>query len=92
METSNLAEVCLQFLGVYSENLYSNAIDQFTDLDYFKITLDLVQRGKWMNRAEFGPGKWDHTTSAVELHSTTTEGNHGVDKREILGLQVVNVS
>ncbi|KUI56020.1 hypothetical protein VP1G_10792 [Cytospora mali] len=60
--------------------------------DHLEIALDSVPRGEGVDIGKAGLGNEGHLGRAVELHCARAERNHGVDKREVLGLQVVNVS
>lgn len=60
-------------------------------LDHLKVTLDLINRSKRMDRTKFGPGERNHTARAVQFHRTASERDHRVDETKILGLQMIDV-
>lgn len=64
----------------------------FQLLDDGLVPLNLVLRSEWVNIAELRPGQRNHAAGAIELHRAATQRDHGVDKTEVLGGQVVNVS
>jgi hypothetical protein len=45
-----------------------------------------------MDRAEFGPRQWYHTARAVKFHRATAERGHGMNQRQIFGLEMVDVT
>ena len=90
METCDFAEVCLQLLLSGVSRVAS--LWSVTYANNLGIALHLFQRDERMDSAEFRPGKWDHTACTVEFHRTATERGHGVSKRKILRLKMVNVA
>jgi hypothetical protein len=58
----------------------------------YLVTLGLVEGNEGVEGRELGPGDGEHLSGGVELHGARSEGDHGVGKRQILGLEVVDVT
>ena len=64
----------------------------FKFADDLHVSLHLLDRSEGVNVAEFGRGERYHAARAVKLHRATPEGRHGMCKRQIFRLEVVNVA
>ena len=62
-----------------------------TNLNHLEVSLDLVLGRERMDVAKLGERQRNHAARAVQLHRAAAEGDHGMNKAEILGLQVVDV-
>ena len=64
----------------------------FKFADDLHVSLHLFDRSEGVNVAEFGRGERHHAARAVKLHRATPKGRHGMRKRQIFRLEVVNVA
>lgn len=56
------------------------------------ITLSLLNRCEWMDFAKARVRQRDHTCCRVELQGTAAQRYHTVDQRQVLGLEMMNVT
>lgn len=90
-QTGKLAlrtRVGLERHGVEARNDAQVALEL---LDELLVTLGLVERGERVDASEARHGEGDHGRRRVELHRARSERDHGVDEREVLALEVVDV-
>ena len=60
-------------------------------LDQLLVAVRLLERSERVDRPKAGHRERNHGRGRVELHRARSEGDHGVDEREILALEVVDV-
>ena len=61
-------------------------------VDHLVIAFDDIRRGEWVDGGKLGPSNRNHLSGRVELQGARSQRDHGVDERNILGDQVVDVS